>query len=79
MTRCYLLLCSAIVLRVFSGLATVMGCDALWTYPMFAWMSSVVPLTVYEVGRIKVLTAEKTKGKHHSVGNSHAQVVRVRL
>lgn len=51
MTRCYLLLCSAILLRVLSGAATVLQSEQIETYPVFAWMSSVVPVTVYEVGR----------------------------
>ncbi len=51
MTRCFLLLCSAIVLRVLSGAATVMQSDEIMTYPIFAWISAVVPVSVYEVVR----------------------------
>lgn len=51
MTRCFLLLCSAIVLRVLSGVATVLKSEEIMTYPVFAWMSATVPVAVYEVVR----------------------------
>lgn len=51
MTRCFLLLCSAIVLRLLSGTATVLQSDQLWTYPMFAWISTLAPLLIYETVR----------------------------
>lgn len=41
MWRCFLLLCSAIVLRLMSGLGTVAGTKAQWLYPVSAW---TVPL-----------------------------------
>lgn len=52
MTRCYLLLCSAVVLRVLSGAATVVGSEQIATYPVFAWVSALVPVTAYEVFRL---------------------------
>jgi hypothetical protein len=52
MWRTYLLLCSAVVIRVFGGLATVASFDALWFYPFSVWTSWVVPLAVYETARI---------------------------
>jgi hypothetical protein len=36
MWRCYVLLCSAVVLRLTAGLATVTGFEAEWLYPMAA-------------------------------------------
>ena len=51
MNRCFLLLCSAIVLRVLSGAATVLKSEEIMTYPVFAWISAVVPVTMYEVVR----------------------------
>jgi hypothetical protein len=48
MWRCYLLLCSAVVLRLIGGLATVTGMVALWVDPLAAWMSWLVPLAVFE-------------------------------
>jgi len=49
MWRCYLLLCSAIVLRLTAGLATVTGVEAEWLYPMAAWTSWLVPWAMFEV------------------------------
>ncbi|MCA9026866.1 MAG: DUF2306 domain-containing protein [Planctomycetaceae bacterium] len=48
MSRCYLLLCSAVVLRLTAGLFTVTGVEADWTYPLTAWTSWLVPLAIYE-------------------------------
>ncbi len=42
----------AVVLRVLSGAATVMGSEQIATYPIFAWVSALVPVTVYEVFRV---------------------------
>jgi Predicted membrane protein (DUF2306) len=49
MWRCYLLLCSAVVLRVIGGLATVTGMTFSWVDPLATWASWVVPLAVFEV------------------------------
>jgi len=51
MWRCYLLLCSAVVLRLIGGAATVMQLGPSWSYPFAAWASWMLPLTAYEVGR----------------------------
>ncbi len=51
MWRCYLLLCSAIALRMMAGLATVAGFEAGWLYPATAWASWLLPLVGYEVVR----------------------------
>jgi uncharacterized membrane protein len=48
MWRVYLLLCSAVVIRLIGGLATVAELDALWLYPFSAWASWLAPLLVYE-------------------------------
>jgi hypothetical protein len=48
MSRTYLLLCSAVVIRLIGGLATVFQVDALWLYPLAAWSSWLVPLLIYE-------------------------------
>lgn len=48
MGRCYLLLCSAVVLRLMGGLATVLGATAAWVDPLMTWMSWLVPLAVFE-------------------------------
>lgn len=56
MLRTYLLLCSAIVIRLIGGLATATHYDALWVYPLSTWASWLVPLAVLE-GR-RMLSAE---------------------
>lgn len=49
MWRCLLLLCSAVVVRLVGGLATVTGVDADWLYPLTAWGSWLGPLAAYEI------------------------------
>lgn len=49
MWRCYLLLCSAVVLRLIGGLATVTGVAAPWVDPLAIWVSWLVPLTAFEL------------------------------
>jgi len=51
MLRCFVLLCSAVVLRLIGGVTTVAGFDAVWVYPLAAWTSWVVPLMAYELSR----------------------------
>lgn len=52
MLRCYLLLCSTIVLRLIAGLATVAGANALWIDTFAAWGSWILPLAAYEACRL---------------------------
>jgi hypothetical protein len=49
MQRCFVLLCSAVVLRLIGGLASVLGIGAEWFDPVASWASWVVPLCVYEL------------------------------
>jgi len=49
MERCFALLCSAVVLRVIGGAATLANVDWLWLYPVSAWASWLLPLLGYEV------------------------------
>jgi hypothetical protein len=51
MWRTYLLLCSAVVIRLFGGLATVFAFDPPWVYPTSVWASWLVPLAVFELRR----------------------------
>lgn len=53
MSRCFLLLCSAVVLRLTAGLFTVTGVEGEWTYPFAAWTSWLVPLAVLESTRLR--------------------------
>jgi hypothetical protein len=48
MWRTYLLLCSAVVIRLIGGLAKLTLFDAPWLYPLSAWGSWLAPLMVYE-------------------------------
>lgn len=49
MWRCYLTLCSAVVLRLFAGTIVAIGLDAIWIPQVTAWASWLVPLIVFEV------------------------------
>ena len=50
MRRCFLLLCSAIVLRLLGGLATVAGVRAAWFDPLASWACWIAPWAAYELG-----------------------------
>lgn len=50
MWRCYLLLCSAVVLRLLGGLATVLGVHEGWFDAGASWACWILPLAVFEVG-----------------------------
>jgi Predicted membrane protein (DUF2306) len=51
MWRCYLLLCSAVVLRLIVGLFTVTGIVGLWIDPLVAWAGWLLPIAVFELTR----------------------------
>jgi hypothetical protein len=46
MTRTFVLLSSAVVIRLVGGLTTVLEYGAVWPYPAAAWLSWLVPLAV---------------------------------
>jgi hypothetical protein len=48
MSRCFLLLCSAVVLRLIGGLMTVTNVGSTWTYFVAAWVSWLAPLALLE-------------------------------
>ena len=50
MWRTFLLLCSAIVLRLIGGLATVTSFAYAWVDPLATWMSWLLPIAVFEFG-----------------------------
>ena len=52
MWRCFLLLCSAVVLRLIGGFVTVTGIGQEWGYPMATWVSWLGPLAVYELSGV---------------------------
>lgn len=49
MWRSFLLLCSAVVLRILGGLGTVMEVQSAWFDPVASWASWILPLTSYEL------------------------------
>jgi|SRR5579872_2107860 len=54
MSRCFLLLCSTVVLRLIAGLATVMDVQGAWVEPSAAWASWLLPLAVFELSRARL-------------------------
>lgn len=51
MWRTYLLLCSAVVLRMIGGFVTVTGLAAPWIDPWAVWVSWLTPIAVFEWSR----------------------------
>ncbi len=51
MLRTFILLCSAVVIRMIGGLATVLEFDAPWLYPASCWLSWLMPLLAFESWR----------------------------
>lgn len=58
MSRTFILLCSAVVIRMIGGLATVAHFDAAWLYPLSTWASWLVPLLVFELSQFLNRPAE---------------------
>ena len=52
MWRTFILLCSAVVIRMIGGLATVAHIDAPWLYPLSTWTSWLVPLLIFEISQL---------------------------
>jgi hypothetical protein len=52
MWRCFLLLCSTVLLRLIAGLATVTGIQAACVDPLVAWASWLVPLAAFELSGV---------------------------
>ena len=51
MCRSYVLLCSAILLRLIGGAFVIAGIEGEWTYRIAAWVSWLVPLGIFELTR----------------------------
>jgi hypothetical protein len=47
--RCFILLCSPLLLRLMSGAVIVLGVESDLTYRLNAWMSWLIPLAIYEL------------------------------
>lgn len=65
-TRCFILLCSPLLLRVISGATIVMQVDSDWTYRLTAWVSWLLPLGVYEWWWRRRSSALPAAGQPHS-------------
>ncbi len=70
MSRCYVLLCSAVVLRLFGGLGTLLEVRSLWFDPVASWTSWLLPLAVYEFARSFPSSAW---GRRHGSSASRAE------
>lgn len=51
-TRCFLMLCSPLLLRLMQGAVIMLDYDSQVTYPYSAWISWSVPLLMFEINRI---------------------------
>jgi len=63
MWRTYILLCSAVVIRLIGGMATLLQLDAEWVYPASVWASWVMPLTIFEAWRLFNAPTDVSRGK----------------
>lgn len=52
MWRSWLLLCSAVVLRLIGGFGVVTDVQSDWYDPIASWISWLLPLVVFEAGRV---------------------------
>lgn len=48
-SRCLVLLCSPLLLRLVAGLTIVTRIESVWSYRLNAWLSWMVPLIVHEL------------------------------
>lgn len=67
-TRCFVLLCGPLLLRVISGATIVMNIDNDWTYRITVWVSWLIPLAMYECwrGRSRRSHLAPLKTRQHS-------------
>jgi small-conductance mechanosensitive channel len=73
MLRLFLLLCSAVILRLIGGAATVTDFGGTWIYPFAAWASWLLPLAAFELRESIRRRPRRSKGRdvaHSSRGLS---------
>jgi hypothetical protein len=70
MWRCFLLLCSAVVLRIIGGLATVSGVQVEWFDPLASWASWLAPLAAFELSELRNRRAARWHGRPAAVPSS---------
>ena len=68
MSRCFLLLCSAVVLRLIGGLLTVAGVEIAWSNVLAPWASWLAPLAVFELSSVmkRRFPRAAIRDAHHS-------------
>jgi uncharacterized membrane protein len=74
MQRSYVLLCSAIVIRMVGGAAEVAGVEG--TYPYAVWISWLVPLAILELWRIsssRALRHPQSSASHEAHRDQHRE------
>jgi hypothetical protein len=52
--RCFVLLCSPLILRLFSGALSVFDAESIWTYRFSAWASWLIPLLALEIYQVTI-------------------------
>lgn len=72
MWRCFLLLCSAVVLRVLGGLGTVLDVKSLWFDPVASWLSWLIPLLTFELLNLRKPQAGSVVVQSASLSRSHS-------
>lgn len=65
-TRCFILLCSPLLLRLMSGAAIVANIEDEWTYQAAAWLSWLGPLLIYEVFLKAQATEMRLRKSNHT-------------
>jgi uncharacterized membrane protein len=75
MTRCFLLLCSAVVLRLLGGAFTIAGLEGDWTYMLAAWISWLVPLAAYECIQ-RGYKSSRHEVELHALPFQHSTIIR---
>ncbi|TWU50512.1 hypothetical protein Poly51_38020 [Rubripirellula tenax] len=81
-TRCFLLLLSPLLLRLVSGLASVLDAESETFYRINAWVSWLAPWLIYELVlyiRSPSLRPLPKGSRHEQVSNSQTSVVPARL
>ena len=69
MSRCFVLLCSAVVLRLIGGMFAVAGIDGDWTYSLAAWISWLGPLAAFEFIQVGYNASEHASDRRPQPSN----------
>lgn len=72
-TRCFVLLCSPLLLRLVNGAALITQTQSPWLYPMSAWLSWLLPWGIFESVRFF-----QTRAQNGPAGESNPDLLRAR-